>query len=155
MTPTAKIRPRDVIEAARHLARLSRDEMMPALTEQCKMIERFYGAAAAKQNHQEQQKARMDLVLDCYLTGAAEMLKRLNGDKEPEPWEVYDHEERLAELLRHYNALDTSAPQSDGERPIQLETASTNAARADCDAGERRTLPRQLPDHAPGTAPRG
>jgi hypothetical protein len=43
---------------------------------------------------------RMEIVADAYLTGAAEILKMLRGDFEPEPWgDDYQHEPRIAELL--------------------------------------------------------
>jgi len=54
---------------------------------------------------------RMILVMDCYLTGAAEMLKLLHGDNEDEPFEdFYDHEGRLRELLTDYGLLNPSNP---------------------------------------------
>ena len=41
----------------------------------------------------------------CYLHGAIEMFKRLQGDATPEPWsDDYDHEARLRELLGIYDA---------------------------------------------------
>ena len=79
---------RDVIEGARRMARASRDAMIPAL--------RSAGAINADQLIKE----RMGIVMDSYLTGAAEMLKMLRGDFDPEPWEDdYQHEPRIAELL--------------------------------------------------------
>jgi len=88
--------PRQVIEASRNMARHSRDYMIPELKK--------LGVTEAQARSQI--TARMDLVLDCYLTGAAEMLKMLFGDFESEPWtEEYDHEVRLRELLATYGLL--------------------------------------------------
>lgn len=93
------VRPRQIIEASRNMARNSRDYMIPELKK--------LGVTEAQARSQI--TARMDLVLDCYLTGAAEMLKMLFGDFEPEPWaEEYDHESRLRELLTRYGLLNTS-----------------------------------------------
>ena len=86
---------RELVEASRNLARLSRDEMLPALRA---VLIHVPEPLRSRQSKLEQE-SRMSLVMDCYLTGCAEMLKRLMGDPTPEPWEKYDHETRLAELL--------------------------------------------------------
>ena len=89
------------------MARASRDSMLPMLG---KIV------ADLKKNGMPQDKvseyvsaeiqSRMNLVMDCYLTGAAEMLKALHGDLEMEPWaDQYDHEKRLTELLTQYGLL--------------------------------------------------
>jgi hypothetical protein len=99
-----KIDPRDVIEAARLHARESRDLLLPA-------AEGFIEQIKAPEFTKRETllgflQQRMDLVMDCYLTGAAEMLKRLNGDTIPEPWaEEYNHQARLTELLKKYDLL--------------------------------------------------
>ena len=99
---------RELIEASRHLARLSRDEMLPQLQKSLK------GLPDAIRNdlYPRYQEQRMNLVMDCYLTGCAETLKHLMGNTEPEPWETYEHEARLNQLLaefRQYQAEQTEA----------------------------------------------
>jgi len=97
---------RALIEASRHLARLSRDQMMPGLLEQLKS----FPDAFRKEMSKKFQEARMELVMDCYLTGCAEMLKHLMGDPSPEPWAEYDHESRLDELLAQYRQRQPEVP---------------------------------------------
>jgi hypothetical protein len=95
---------RTIIEAARRRARESRDLYLPAL--------RAAFPQADKGFLREEILIRMDLVVDCYLTGAAEMLKMLHGDMEPESWEDdYEHEERLRELLARYAVQSPNSPQ--------------------------------------------
>jgi hypothetical protein len=91
------IKPRDIVEAARDMARKSRDLMAPTLA----------AANLPPEVAADTLRNRMEIVMDCYLTGAEEMLRRLHGDSDPEPWrEDYDHETRLRELLRKYDLLD-------------------------------------------------
>lgn len=90
--------PHDIIEAARDLARKSRDVAAPFLEEQLAKL--AVPQAARDGLLAKELQARGNLVMDCYLTGCAEMLKRLQGDSAPEPWsDDFDHEARLAELL--------------------------------------------------------
>jgi hypothetical protein len=110
------VHPRQIIEGSRNLARKSRDLMLPELKRlwrnKVPNIENNLAYAAEIEK-------RMDLVMDCYLTGAAEMLKLLHGDSDAEPFEdVYDHEGRLRELLTDYGLLNPSNP---------LDSASTTA----------------------------
>lgn len=86
-----RVEARDVIEASRLLARQSGDEMVKSLL------------ASGLLPSNELLKQRGDLVMDCFNTGAAVMLKLLMGDRSPEPWsDEYDHEARLRELLALY-----------------------------------------------------
>ena len=93
---------RTIIEAARNMARKSRDAYEPGVRKAmeaqfCVPPELIETAVA----HELQN--RMELVMDCYLTGAAEILKLLHGDATPEPWsDDYDHEKRLTELLKQF-----------------------------------------------------
>lgn len=108
------IHPRQVIEGSRNLARKSRDYMLPELKRlwRNKIPNTENNLAYAREIEK-----RMDLVMDCYLTGAAEMLKLLHGDSEPEPFEdVYDHEGRLRELLTDYGLLN---PANVNPSPLQ------------------------------------
>lgn len=92
------INPRDIIEGSRRLARMSRDIMAKSILN-LDIPDSIKKAMLSKESQEE----RMNLVMDCYNTGAAEMLKLLHGDSSPEPWEdEYSHEERLAELLKKY-----------------------------------------------------
>lgn len=98
MTP---VNPRDVIEGSRRLARRSRDMMMESIVKLDAPIplKNAMGSPIAQQE-------RMNMVMDCFNTGAAEMLKLLHGDSSEEPWEDdYQHEDRLKELLEKYGLL--------------------------------------------------
>jgi hypothetical protein len=56
---------------------------------------------------EEQCKARADLVLDCFLTGAVEMLRALLGDSGREPWfDDPDHASAEAYYVARINALN-------------------------------------------------
>jgi len=103
------IHPRDIIEASRDMARASRDMLAAGL-------ESVLPVGSEKLIAAELQ-ARMNLVMDCFNTGAAMMLKMLHGDARPEPWsDNYDHEERIAHLLSDFGLLcehdNHSAPAS-------------------------------------------
>jgi hypothetical protein len=88
------IHPRDIIEASRDMARTSRDMLAPALR------------TAPPDLIKLELQSRMNLVMDCFNTGAATMLKMLHGDTRPEPWsDNYDHEERLRGLLEQFGLL--------------------------------------------------
>lgn len=92
------VNPRDIIEGSRRLARQSRDMLITSV-----MSLPINDKAKGILVNRESQEARMELVMDCYNTGAAEMLKLLHGDNSPEPWDDnYNHEERLKELLTKY-----------------------------------------------------
>jgi hypothetical protein len=100
----AEVSPRQVIEASRVLAANSRDQyatplwnaLAPLQVERSEKDKMFLA----------EMKNRMDLVMDCFNTGAAMMLKLLHGDSSAEPWsEEYDHETRLRELLEKYGCL--------------------------------------------------
>jgi hypothetical protein len=98
---------RDIIEAARDLARQSRDLMLPSLRAEAQRM----GTLLPNPNKWivDQVQHRMNLVMDCYLTGCEEMLRRLHGDTTPEHWEEdYDHEACLAELLNEYGLLQSA-----------------------------------------------
>lgn len=83
------IHPRDIIEASRDMARTSRNVLTTALQQ--------LGCPP---------DVRMNLVVDCFNTGAAMMLKMLHGDARPEPWsDDYDHEGRLRMLLDRFGLL--------------------------------------------------
>jgi hypothetical protein len=91
-----------IIESAREMAKRSRELYKPAL-------ERAGFAPAAIL---QELQIRMELVMDCYLTGVAEFIKMVCGEFAPEPWrEDYSHEERLLELLRTF-PLEVPAIQS-------------------------------------------
>lgn len=86
--------PHEVIGASRDLARHSRDLLANALR------------TAPPELVELELRARMNLVMDCFNTGAAMMLKILHGDTRPEPWsDDYDHERRLRHLLDQFGLL--------------------------------------------------
>lgn len=113
-----------LIEKARHLARLSRDEMLGSLRiEMIKMR-----AAGAKEEDvsaygRVAQESRMDIVMDCYLTGCAEMLKMIHGDDEPEPWAQYAHSDRIGELIAKYSSDPLQVAFCEG-RDIAIDNAA-------------------------------
>jgi hypothetical protein len=89
---------RDLIEAGRNFTRKSNRLYVEGL--------RHAGYPAGAVNEEVQRRG--NVVLDSYLTGAAEALKLLAGDRTPEPFsEDYDHEKRLDELLQLYGSGKT------------------------------------------------
>ena len=100
------LNPRQIIEKSRDFARKSRDMMIPELKRlfRNKIPNTENNLAYAGMIEQ-----RMNIVMDAYNTGAAEMLKMLFGDFSAEPWaDEYDHEKRLRELLTKYRLLNPS-----------------------------------------------
>lgn len=114
---------RDFIEAARNLARKSRDLMFPSLLEEARKAgipsdQRLIWIGQNVQN-------RMEIVMDCYLTGVEETLRRLHGDTEPEPWaDDYDHEARITDLLQKYG----TAVSANVRKPQTVENTEKSAA---------------------------
>ena len=84
---------RGIVEAARNFTRRGRDERISGAD--WKRLQMVSPSAAGRDL-----EIYMELVLDSYLTGAAETLKLLQGDTEPELWaDDYNHQERLEVLL--------------------------------------------------------
>jgi len=93
-----RVNSRDVIEGSRRFARQSNKLMIESVISLDAPLP-LKNAMISPQAQSE----RMNLVMDCFNTGAAEMLKLLHGDNSPEPWtEDYNHEERLKTLLESY-----------------------------------------------------
>ena len=116
------ISPRQIIEAGRVLAGQSRDQYATPLHRaiaQSNIPRNQRDAAFVQEMHN-----RMNLVMDCFNTGAAMMLKILHGDATPEPWsEEYSHENRLRELLTQYGLI--AEPQGSQVPEPSSATSST------------------------------
>ena len=86
---------REFIEWSRELARKSRDLMLPSLrTELAAMRLAGVKEEDVKKFSEHAQNHRMDLVMDCFLT----------GDDDPDQWkEDFDHEARLRELFERFH----------------------------------------------------
>jgi hypothetical protein len=99
-----QVNPHAIIEASRNMARQSRDLMLPELK---RAYRNTIPTIEVQKAFQADLETRMNLVMDCFNTGAATMLKLLHGDLMPEPWEEeYDHETRLREILKQYGLLE-------------------------------------------------
>jgi hypothetical protein len=87
----------EFIERSRIFARKSRDLMLPALREQAAELP----VAVREEFIVGMVRNRMEIVQDCYLTGVEEVLSRLLGSLDSEPWaDDFDHEKRITELLQ-------------------------------------------------------
>ncbi len=102
---------RALIDAAREIAKRSIELMRPGVELNMKwMIVHGTAAAQAQVYGETELRIRSELVMDCFLTGAATAVKMLIGDFSPETWGYdYDHEGRLTELLRLYSNRMVSA----------------------------------------------
>lgn len=100
-----RIRPDQLIEAARIVAGQSRDQNSTRLYRELSDIP-FNNRLELDRRYVAAMEKRMGLVMESFLIGAAMTLKLLHGDGMPEPYErEYNHRERLRELLAKYELL--------------------------------------------------